>query len=105
MINNYLIKIFFLNRDCPRKDGELCSGPEHGKCNCGQCVCNSNFVGEDCSCPKSNQTCIKEGDTEVCSGRGECVCGACKCSSTDQSYYSGAYCEYLKKKLIWIFEF
>ena len=81
------------NWDCPRKNGLLCSGEDHGKCVCGRCICDPRYIGEDCSCPSSNQTCIKEGDTELCSGRGECVCGVCKCNSSDQFYYSGAFCE------------
>jgi len=80
------------NFSCPRgKDGEICSG--RGECICGVCKCDPNFIGEDCSCSANKDSCRREGDTELCSGRGECICGVCKCASTDQLYYSGAFCE------------
>ena len=31
------------NFSCDRHHGQLCSGPEHGECVCGQCVCNSEW--------------------------------------------------------------
>jgi len=94
VIGNYVGKFCECdNWDCPRKNGLLCSGEDHGKCVCGRCDCDPKYEGDDCSCPSSNQTCIKEGEDEVCSGRGECVCGQCKCKSSDQFYYSGAWCE------------
>ena len=31
------------NFSCDRFNGELCSGPDHGRCECGQCVCNAEW--------------------------------------------------------------
>ena len=31
------------NFSCDRYNGELCSGPDHGVCQCGKCVCNSEW--------------------------------------------------------------
>ena len=27
------------NFSCDRYDGKLCSGPDHGSCSCGKCIC------------------------------------------------------------------
>ena len=31
------------NFSCDRYDGLLCSGPDHGECVCGKCMCNSEW--------------------------------------------------------------
>ena len=31
------------NFSCDRFNGELCSGPDHGVCQCRKCVCNSEW--------------------------------------------------------------
>ena len=31
------------NFSCDRYNGELCSGPDQGVCQCGKCVCNSEW--------------------------------------------------------------
>ena len=31
------------NFSCDRYDGKLCSGPDHGECVCGKCVCASEW--------------------------------------------------------------
>ena len=52
--NTFLIYLFFIffnhqivsgdfcecdNFSCDRYDGKLCSGPDHGTCSCGKCMC------------------------------------------------------------------
>ena len=61
----------------------VCDG--HGKCNCGQCLCNDQHVGTYCRCLKSK--CPKGPGGKVCSGNGVCVCKGdppitkCECNS------------------------
>lgn len=83
------------NFSCERHDGKLCSGPEHGICDCGQCVCKPGWTGTDCSCQESNATCYLPDvvDGAICSGHGSCVCGVCKCDTTEEGRYSGKFCE------------
>lgn len=66
------------NFSCDRKDQLLCSGPDHGVCECGVCVCKPGWSGEVCDCQVSDHTCIPPEGGEICSGRGECECGVCK---------------------------
>lgn len=82
------------NFSCDRHNRLLCSGPEHGTCECGQCVCKPGWTGSACDCRSSNDTCIEPGSEELCSGRGECVCGKCVCKKPEEgARYTGAYCE------------
>ena len=87
------------NFSCDRYDGKLCSGPDHGECVCGKCQCHSDYDMPGysaCECKATNDTCItpiKEFIGQVCSGNGECICGECKCFESDESQYSGQFCE------------
>lgn len=81
------------NFSCDRANGEICSGPDHGKCVCNVCVCNPGWIGPDCSCKNTTKTCIAPNDNKICSGHGDCECGECKCYDLDEGRYSGTYCE------------
>ncbi|XP_017489485.1 PREDICTED: integrin beta-PS-like isoform X2 [Rhagoletis zephyria] len=81
------------NFSCERHKNLLCSGPDHGTCECNHCVCKPGWTGSACDCRASNDTCIPPNGGEICSGHGECECGVCKCKSTDEGRYSGKYCE------------
>lgn len=81
------------NFSCDRQGGLLCSGPTHGTCQCGQCVCLPDWSGDACDCRSSNDTCIAPGSDEICSGHGNCKCGVCGCDSNAEGRYSGKYCE------------
>nr|XP_023020280.1 integrin beta-PS isoform X1 [Leptinotarsa decemlineata]XP_023020284.1 integrin beta-PS isoform X1 [Leptinotarsa decemlineata] len=83
------------NFSCERHDGELCSGPKHGICDCGVCDCTDDWTGSNCACKKSNSTCYVPGvdNGEICSGHGICECGVCKCETTEDGRYSGKFCE------------
>ena len=51
------------NTSCSRsRRGLLCSGPDHGVCDCGVCKCNENWQGETCAdeCIKSDIACLDE---------------------------------------------
>lgn len=81
------------NFSCDHYNGLPCGGPEHGTCNCGQCICKPGWKGSDCKCRDTNETCIPPQGGEICSGKGECECGKCKCIVEDGARYSGQYCE------------
>lgn len=51
----------------------------HGVCDCGECLCESDWTGEYCNCSTSTEACMSEDGT-LCSGRGRCECGRCVCS-------------------------
>ncbi|XP_065903728.1 integrin beta-2-like [Dysidea avara] len=77
---------------CPRNSaGLICSG--HGTCACNAaCVCDDGYIGLSCSCPTSNQTCIKnDGTNEICSSHGSCRCGVCVCRN--YQLRSGSHCD------------
>ncbi|KAI1307715.1 Integrin beta-PS [Halotydeus destructor] len=81
------------NFSCDRAEGKVCSGPEHGTCDCGLCKCNADWTGSACECRASNDTCLDPKTQKICSGRGECQCGECKCSESPDGLYTGKYCE------------
>ncbi|XP_065364687.1 integrin beta-PS-like [Calliphora vicina] len=81
------------NFSCDRREQLLCSGPNHGVCECGSCVCKLGWTGAACDCRVSNETCIPPNDGKICSGNGVCECGACKCRATKDGRYSGQFCE------------
>ncbi|XP_034672073.1 integrin beta-PS isoform X2 [Drosophila subobscura] len=81
------------NFSCERNKNQLCSGPDHGTCDCGRCVCKPGWTGSSCACQASNDTCMPPGGGELCSGHGTCECGVCKCTANDQGRYSGRHCE------------
>lgn len=74
---------------CRRHSGLPCSGPDHGICECGKCVCKWGWSGEACECPDSKENCYPPDFSEECMGRGSCECGVCKCKEN----YSGKYCD------------
>ncbi|XP_062141727.1 integrin beta-PS isoform X2 [Drosophila sulfurigaster albostrigata] len=81
------------NFSCERNKNLLCSGPDHGICECNRCVCKPGWTGSSCDCQTSKDTCMPPNGGEICSGHGTCECGVCKCKSTDDGRYSGKYCD------------
>ncbi|KAL1492096.1 hypothetical protein ABEB36_012588 [Hypothenemus hampei] len=83
------------NFSCERHMGELCSGESHGTCDCGVCRCTPGWSGPNCACQQSDAGCYPPDviGGEICSGHGKCVCGACVCADTQESRYSGKFCE------------
>lgn len=81
------------NFSCERDQGLLCGGPERGTCECGHCTCKPGWIGVDCTCRNTTDTCMPPNGGEICSGHGECRCGACKCQETAEGRYSGRFCE------------
>ncbi|XP_023167612.1 integrin beta-PS isoform X1 [Drosophila hydei] len=81
------------NFSCERRKNLLCSGPDHGTCECNRCVCKPGWTGNSCDCQTSKDTCMPPGGGEICSGHGTCECGVCKCKSMDEGRYSGKYCD------------
>ena len=87
------------NFSCDRYNGELCSGPGHGECVCGNCECHSEWQVEGytaCECEASNESCITpfgEHMDNMCSSHGTCECGECRCEETEDGRYSGRWCE------------
>ncbi|EDS32341.1 laminin subunit gamma-3 [Culex quinquefasciatus] len=76
---NYVLEGFkaeFAVSNCPNN----CT--DHGKCVDHTCVCNANWIGDDCSQDACPDGC---GQSE---GRGSCVGAQCVCSSN----YSGQSC-------------
>lgn len=81
------------NFSCKRHGNLLCSGPEKGSCQCGECKCQSGWSGPACECRVNNATCMAPDSTKVCSDRGTCVCGVCQCAVVNNTRYSGKYCK------------
>ncbi|KAH8416731.1 hypothetical protein KR222_000277 [Zaprionus bogoriensis] len=81
------------NFSCERNKNLLCSGPDHGTCECNHCVCKPGWTGSSCDCATSTDTCKKPNSNEICSGRGTCECGVCKCHYANDGRYSGKYCD------------
>lgn len=71
---------------------KICSGPEHGTCENGNCLCFQDWTGEACECPTSTKTCISP-DNHLCSDNGICICGKCHCNEIDDVKYFGNFCE------------
>lgn len=53
------------NFSCERDQGLLCGGPEHGICECGHCNCKPGWMGEDCTCRASNDTCMPPSGNNI----------------------------------------
>ncbi|XP_053948571.1 integrin beta-PS-like [Anastrepha ludens] len=81
------------NFSCERYERKICSGAEHGTCECGKCDCKPGWTGPACECQVSTESCRPPDGGEICSGKGTCECGVCKCQTTAQGRYSGQYCE------------
>ncbi|RWS27598.1 integrin beta-PS-like protein, partial [Leptotrombidium deliense] len=81
------------NFSCERQNGKICSGRDHGICDCGLCYCNEDWTGNACECKRSVDDCIDPKSGKICSGRGTCSCGQCKCSESELGLYTGRYCE------------
>lgn len=80
----YLFLLIFRDRR-----GQICGGSSHGACFESKCVCSPLYIGEDCSCSTSTQSCTPPGHQDVCSGIGQCVCNECVCPKAN----AGFYCE------------
>lgn len=81
------------NYSCFHSDNKICSGLDHGVCECGVCTCNKDWTGPACECRKSVDTCIDPKTQKICAGHGECICGECKCMQNQERQYTGTYCE------------
>lgn len=82
------------NMSCPRHEGLICSGPDHGECKCGKCEpCREGWTGPACECPISEETCRDPKSGKICAGHGKCICGKCSCLQTEERQYTGTYCE------------
>ncbi|XP_012262745.2 integrin beta-PS-like [Athalia rosae] len=80
------------NFSCPRSGGQVCGGPDRGRCDCKSCVCQSGWGGEACDCRTTNSTCYPPGEnSKICSGFGDCICGQCVCDKTEGR--GGQFCE------------
>ncbi|MBN3285833.1 ITGBL protein, partial [Polyodon spathula] len=73
----------------------------HGRCDCGQCVCDHGWFGEACqhqkvcnlSKKKSNELC-RSPQGVICSNAGTCQCGSCVCGNTQENgMIYGQFCE------------
>ncbi|MGH0131413.1 UNVERIFIED_CONTAM: hypothetical protein FKN15_046466 [Acipenser sinensis] len=51
----------------------------HGKCSCGDCLCDPDWKGDYCNCSTRTDTCMSSIGL-LCSSRGQCVCGTCECT-------------------------
>ncbi|UYV76265.1 ITGB1 [Cordylochernes scorpioides] len=78
---------------CDRHDNKMCSGPDHGYCKCGECICLDGWMGEVCDCRNTTDTCYAPGSEQICSGHGYCDCGKCHCFETGEEHFSGEFCE------------
>lgn len=81
------------NYTCLRNKGKICSGPDHGHCECGNCVCNEDWTGPDCGCLKSTAACMDHESGKICAGHGECICGQCRCNTEGDRVYTGDQCQ------------
>lgn len=46
------------NNSCQKRRGLLCSGEDHGFCECGKCTCLDGWEGPACECLNKIDTCI-----------------------------------------------
>ncbi|XP_050298724.1 integrin beta-nu-like [Anthonomus grandis grandis] len=79
--------------DCPSKlDSAASLNCENGRLDCGRCVCDLGWKGENCSeeCQEDVRACRKDEYSYICSGRGDCLCGQCSCPE----WYNGKFCEF-----------
>lgn len=80
------------NFGCPKFLGQECGGVR-GSCQCGTCVCNEGYEGDNCNkidCVGITRSkCTNDG--KVCNNQGECDCPSqgCICNST----HEGKYCQ------------
>ncbi|XP_077576342.1 integrin beta-1-like [Stigmatopora nigra] len=74
------------NFDCPYHNNRICGG--HGKCECGQCICDNDWTSEDCSCTFDTTSCMASNQ-QLCNNNGMCECGSCRCDPP----YGGPTCE------------
>ncbi|XP_056237792.1 integrin beta-1-like [Seriola aureovittata] len=74
------------NFDCPYSNNQICGG--HGQCECGQCICDNDWIGEGCNCSLDTASCMATNQ-QLCNGKGMCQCGRCKCEPP----YKGPTCE------------
>lgn len=81
------------NFSCERNKNLLCSGPDHGTCECNRCVCKPGWTGSSCDCSTSKDTCMPPDGGEICSGHGTCECGVCKCNIAADGRFTGKYCD------------
>lgn len=66
----------------------------NGDCVCGNCQCNSQWTGNDCSCSKAENQCLGPYNSKLCSGHGQCKCNQCNCDTdTNGALFTGLYCE------------
>jgi len=85
------------NFSCDRSNGILCAGPDHGTCQCGNCVCQPGWSGAACDCLSANTTCIAPNDEDrLCSGRG-LYCDKCPtCSGRCNDFKDCVQCQQYK---------
>ncbi|GBP10850.1 Integrin beta-PS [Eumeta japonica] len=81
------------NYTCDLNKGEMCSGPEHGRCVCGKCVCDPKYTGSACDCLLDQSPCVSPENGKICSGNGHCSCGKCICIAGGDRQYYGDFCE------------
>lgn len=74
--------------NCDYYNGQLCGGPERGKCVCGICRCLAGYLGSDCSGSNSTEGC-RAANGRLCNGQGLCENNKCRC----EGVYAGPTCE------------
>ncbi|XP_057293922.1 integrin beta-2-like [Hydractinia symbiolongicarpus] len=81
------------NFGCDRHEGKVCGGKDRGVCDCGQCRCETGFLGSNCGkvdCSVGKKNCLHASSPNTsCSGNGVCNCDQCDCNTG----YRGKFCE------------